>query len=138
MPALDIYHDTVINSLQKEKWLITHDPYTLSYGGKNLFVDIGAEKTLIAAQKDKQKIAVEIKSFLSPSPINELEKAIGQFSIYRSLLSQVEPDRILYIAVPERSYEDILTDKFGQLIIKSLNIKLIVFDPISERCLKWL
>ncbi|KPA16628.1 fatty-acid oxidation protein subunit alpha [Candidatus Magnetomorum sp. HK-1] len=138
MSAKDIYHDVVVQSLKKEKWKITHDPFTLSYGGKNLFVDIGAEKSFVAAQRDDQKVAIEIKSFISPSPINELEKAVGQFAIYRSLLTQIEPDRILYIAVPQRIYEDLLTDKFGQLIIESLDIKLIIFDPKGERSIKWL
>jgi len=138
MSAKDIYHDVVVQSLRNEKWNVTHDPFTLSYGGKNLFVDLGAEKSFIAAQKDKQKIAIEIKSFVSPSPISDLEKAIGQFAIYGSLLKKIEPDRNLYIAVPQRIYEDLLSDKFGQLLVESLDIKLIVFDPKGERSLKWI
>jgi hypothetical protein len=67
MPAKDLYHDTVVQALIKDGWEITDDPLILSYGGRELYVDLGAEKRAIAAQKDDQKIAVEIKSFLKPN-----------------------------------------------------------------------
>jgi hypothetical protein len=65
MPAKDIYHEMVKNALTKDGWTITDDPLKLIIGSRSLYVDLGAEK-LIAAQKENQKIAVEIKSFLSP------------------------------------------------------------------------
>ncbi len=78
MPAKDIYHDAVKNALIKDGWKITDDPLILSIGKKDLFIDLGAEK-LIAAEKDQQKIAVEIKSFLGNSQVNDLENALGQY-----------------------------------------------------------
>ncbi|WP_199317366.1 element excision factor XisH family protein [Planktothricoides raciborskii] len=78
MPAKDIYHDAVRNALIKEGWTITDDPLILSIGKRDLFVDLGAEK-LITAEKDHQKIAVEIKSFIGKSRIDDLEKALGQY-----------------------------------------------------------
>jgi len=63
MPAKDFYHDIVVQALIHDGWEITDDPLILSYGGRELYVDLGAEKTTIAAQKDNLKIAVEIKSF---------------------------------------------------------------------------
>ncbi len=60
--AKDLVYQAAKNALIKDNWLITHDPYTISFGGVNMAVDLGAEK-LIAATKDHQKIAVEIKSF---------------------------------------------------------------------------
>jgi hypothetical protein len=58
MPARDLYHDAVVQALIKDDWEITHDPLLLSYGGKDLYVDLGAERVTIAAQRGKQKIAV--------------------------------------------------------------------------------
>ena len=78
MPAKDIYHDNVCNALIKDGWTITDDPLVLSIGTRSVYIDLGAEK-LIAAERDNQKIAVEIKSFLSSSPIRDLENAWGQF-----------------------------------------------------------
>jgi hypothetical protein len=75
MPAKDIYHDTVKNALIKEGWTITDDPLILKWGSKTLLIDLGAEK-LIAAEKDNKKIAVEIKSFVGASQVNDLEKAL--------------------------------------------------------------
>lgn len=82
MPAKDIYHEIVKQALIKNDWTITDDPLRLTIGGRSLYVDLGAEK-LIAAQKGNQKIAVEIKSFLSLSPIKDLENALGQYILYQ-------------------------------------------------------
>jgi len=57
-------------------------------------VDLGAEK-LIAATKDHQKIAVEIKSFLEA--ISEFHTALGQFLNYRAVLKRKDPDRVLFL-----------------------------------------
>ncbi|MEH1813379.1 MAG: element excision factor XisH family protein [Nostoc sp.] len=62
MPARDFYHNNVKNALIKDKWTIAHDPLTLKFGKKDLYVDLGA-KQLLAAQKAESKIAVVIKSF---------------------------------------------------------------------------
>ncbi|MGK7933812.1 MAG: element excision factor XisH family protein, partial [Microcystaceae cyanobacterium] len=63
MPAKDIYHDSVKNALIKNGWRITDDPLSLKIGNKDLFIDIAAEKLLVA-EKEEQKIAVEVKSFI--------------------------------------------------------------------------
>ncbi|WP_308737845.1 element excision factor XisH family protein [Nostoc sp. 'Peltigera membranacea cyanobiont' N6] len=87
MPAKDAFHAVVKTALEKEGWLITHAPYALQAGTLELYVDLGAEQ-VIAAEKQGQKIAVEIKSFLSPSKITELYAALGQFIIYRIALQK--------------------------------------------------
>lgn len=138
MPAKDMYHDIVVAALIKDGWTITDDPLFLSYGGRNLYVDLGAEKSAIAAQKEEIKIAVEIKSFLKSSPVDDLENAVGQYGIYRSILKETEPTRTLYLSVPKRSYEAIFSEKLGQLIIKSLSIRLLVFDEEEGGITKWI
>ncbi|MCU0570892.1 MAG: XisH family protein, partial [Oculatellaceae cyanobacterium Prado106] len=75
--AKDVYHDTVRVALEKDGWTITDDPLTLPIGERSVYVDLGAEK-LLTAEKEGQKIAVEIKSFLSRSPVKDLEVALGQ------------------------------------------------------------
>lgn len=94
MPARDLYHTAVRNALIKDGWTITHDPYTLSYGQTDVFIDLGAEK-LIAAEKEGRRIAVEVKTFLGPSDIRNLEVAVGQYVFYRSLLNRIDPERIV-------------------------------------------
>lgn len=98
MPARDIYHDHVKTALIKDGWVVTHDPLRLEWGAKDLFIDLGAEQ-VIAAEKPGRKIAVEIKSFVGRSDIDDLEKALGQYVLYHDVLAEREPDRVLYLAV---------------------------------------
>ncbi|MBC1194175.1 MAG: fatty-acid oxidation protein subunit alpha [Microcystis sp. M04BS1] len=75
MPAKDIFHDCVKHALIKDGWTITHDPLRIRLArGKNLFVDLGAER-LLAAEKGTEKIAIEVKSFTRPSDMKDLEEA---------------------------------------------------------------
>jgi hypothetical protein len=75
MPARDIYHNAVKNALVKEGWIITDEPLHLKWGQKDMYVDLGA-KQLLAAEQGSKKIAVEIKSFVSPSEMADLKDAI--------------------------------------------------------------
>lgn len=136
MPAKDIFHDTVKNALIKEGWKITDDPLYLDYGGVDMYVDLGAEK-LIAAEKDQQKIAVEIKSFNRPSLISEFHAALGQFLNYRLVLEDIEPEREIYLAISEDVYETFFTLVFTQKAIEKYQIKLIIYDIKQEVIKKW-
>ncbi|MGA0199403.1 MAG: element excision factor XisH family protein, partial [Prochlorotrichaceae cyanobacterium] len=50
-------------------------------------MDLGAEQ-LIGAEREGYRIAVEIKSFLTPSPIHDLEQALVQFVLYSKILKK--------------------------------------------------
>jgi XisH protein len=119
-------------------WTITHDPLSLAYGGRDLYVDLGAERTTIAAERDGEQIAVEIKSFLGSSPVRDLEEAVGQYQVYRSVLTEIDPGRVLYLAVPQRVYESLFAERFGQLIRQRLQLRLMVFDEYEERIVAWI
>lgn len=89
--AKDIYHDQVKIALQRDGWRITHEPYSIRIGGVEMYIDMGGEK-IIGAEKENVKIAVEIKSFTSPSSISDFHLAHGQFLDYRYALEEIEPD----------------------------------------------
>ena len=138
MPARDIFHNAVKNALIKDGWTITHDPLRIRLArGKSLFVDLGAER-LIAAERGNEKIAVEIKSFTSPSDMNDLEKAVGQFVLYAHLLKRYYPDHILYLAVSEDTRKRVFEEEAGQTMIEDNIICLVTFDPIKEAIIKWI
>jgi hypothetical protein len=137
MPAKDIYHDTVRAALIKDGWTISKDPFKLTFGGRNLYVDLGAEK-LFGAEKGDRKIAVEIKSFLDPSPINDLQKALGQYKLYSQILEDIEPDRILYLAVGNIVFEDFFSEPICQLVIRKNNLQLIIFEPSKQEIIQWI
>ncbi len=136
MPAKDIYHQAVKNALIKEGWTISHDPYTISFGQKNVFVDLGAER-VIAAEKENEKIAIEIKSFRNASDIHDLENAIGQYVFYRSLIKRLEPTRQLFLAVPKSVFLSTLEEPIVRPVLEDLNIALMAFEPEEEVIVKW-
>lgn len=138
MPAKDLYHDAVKHALQKDGWTITHDPYRLKLArGKNLFVDLGAER-LMAAERGLEKIAIEVKSFRSASDMRDLEDAVGQFVLYEHLLTRYDPDRTLYLAVPDEVHTSIFEEEAGAVLIEDRVIRLLTFSSTEESILQWI
>jgi XisH protein len=136
MPAKDFYHDTVKTALIKDGWVITDDPLSLRIGDRNASVDLGAER-LIAAQKGLEKIAVEIKSFLGPSPMTELEKAWGQYFLYKRVLGKRDPERCLYLAVSQTIFETLFQEEVGLILLEEPGFRLVVFSADTEEILQW-
>ncbi|BAY08039.1 XisH family protein [Calothrix sp. NIES-2098] len=138
MPAKDIYHSTVKNALIKDGWTITHDPLRIRLArGKNLFVDLGAER-LLAAERGVEKIAVEVKSFTSPSEMKDLEEAVGQFVLYTHLLKRYYPEHTLYLAVSEAINKSVFEEEAGKTLIEDGIIKLVTFNPNNEVIMRWI
>lgn len=104
--------------LYKDGWTITHAPFYLELDEKHGFVDLAAEQP-IAAQKEEEKIAVEIKSFVGKSVMNDLEKAIGQYYVYSAILEETEPDRILYLAIVDSAFTIVFNTRAGYYSYKS-------------------
>ena len=137
MPALDHYHEAVRHALTKDGWIITDDPLTLEVGERKLYADFGAER-LLAAERGAEKIAVEVKNFRSPSPIADLEQAIGQYSLYEDILHLRESERTLYLAIPEEAFSQIFSERIGQLALENRIKRAFVFNPTREEIVQWL
>lgn len=136
MSRRDFFHDAVKHALQKEEWHITHDPLKFDIGDISMQIDLGAER-LITAEKNNDKIAVEVKSFLRDSAISEFHTALGQFINYRDLLKIKEPDRVLFLAVPVDSYKQFFTIDFINDSLIRYQVHLIVYDPKLEELVLW-
>lgn len=137
MAQRDRYHRAVKNALVKDGWRITHDPYTVTRGRRNLFIDLGAEQFL-AAERDDRKIAVEIKSFLGKSEMTDLHLAVGQYIDYLGALRHQDPGRQLILAVPNYAFDSIWSDEVGHDVLAVVHISMLVFDPLQEVIEKWL
>ena len=137
MAALDKYHAAVRRALEKDGWTITDDPFRLTLGIRTLSIDLGAEK-LIAAEKERVKIAVEIKTFGSPSPVADLQQAVGQFVMYESALKRLEPDRLLYLAVPDLVLQGIFTEPLGVAMRQDYLSHLFGYSVIKEEITQWI
>jgi hypothetical protein len=134
--AKDLFHDAVKQALLKEQWIIPADPLKIKIEGVKLEIDLAAEK-VFAAEKAGRKIAVEIKSFLSPSTITDFHAALGQFLNYRLALQMREPDRTLYLAAPIDTYESFFQEPFIQEAVKLYQVKLVIYNPIQEIIVTW-
>lgn len=137
MPAKDKIHDALVAALEKDGWTITNDPYFVRVGRKKAFVDLAADK-IIAATKENRKIAVEGKSFIGSSELTEFERALGQYGIYILAIEEKEPDRVLYVAMPQEFYDDFMEDPFFQKVIRFYALKIIIFDEIKEEIVRWI
>lgn len=137
MARKDVYHDIVKRALEKESWKITADPLDLSVGGVELLADLGAEK-VIAAEKNSEKIAVEIKSFIGQSPVSEFHKALGQYENYRLSLEELDADRHIWLAVSTTIWESFFQRDFIQKVLKKQKINVIVFEVEDEKIISWI
>lgn len=118
--AKDVFHHQVKNALIKDGWNITHDPLTIRISEAiKLQIDLAAE-TMLAAERDSEKIAVEIKSFVGDSDISAFHTALGQYLNYCQALEEQEPDRIVYLAVPAETYQDFFSASLHSTYSKTL------------------
>lgn len=136
MAAKDIFHDSVKRALEKDGWDITADPLFLRFGGIDMYIDLGAER-IIAAERHNQKIAVEIKSFVGPSETTEFSTALGQFLKYQLALEEEQPDRKLYLAVPQDTYRNFFSLELTRRLVARHEVSLIVYDPEEEVIVQW-
>lgn len=137
MPAKDLYHDAVKNALISDGWLITDDPYIIKYEDAELYADLAAEKP-IAAERQGQKIVVEIKSFVGKSMMYDFHGALGQYIVYRNLIQLTEPDHTLYLAIDDIVYETFFQRPSIQVITCQNQLRLIVVDTDKETILQWI
>jgi hypothetical protein len=136
--ARDTFHQNVREALEKDGWVITHDPYFLMVGRRRGFIDLGAEREVIAAERGTEKIAVEIKSFIGGSDLDQFEDALGQFLIYLNALSDKEPDRHLFLATPVGFYKRFFDDPFFQRLARKYEVSLLVYDEYKNMIVEWI
>jgi XisH protein len=141
MPARDIYHNAVKTALIADGWTVTHDPYRIEYGGKDAYIDLGAEREIadvvLAAERGATRIAIEIKTFTGPSVLADLQQALGQYLLYRSWMRRIEPERMLYLAVDTETAMGVFDAAFGQIVADEAQIRLVVVDMLMERIVAW-
>ncbi len=137
MSRLDLFHDACKNALIKAGWTITHDPYPIKRGKQTLYIDLGAE-VLVAAERDGRRIAVEIKSLVGGVEMPELQRGLGQYMLYRSLLRRNDPERVLYLAVSVPAYDEHFDILEGRNLIEDESLRLLVFHSDREEIARWI
>jgi hypothetical protein len=138
MPAKNLYHDAVVAALVADGWTITDDPLSLTVGERTVHIDLGAERPTGIEQVGVVLLAVEVQSFVGRSPVSDLQHAVGQYVMYQSVLDHLEPVRKLFLALPGDAYDGIVSEQLGQLTLARAAPRLLVFDPIDRRVLRWI
>ncbi len=137
MARRDDFHFKVIIALEKEGWTITDDPLLLKFEDLLLQADLGAERAL-GAEKAGRKIAVEVKDFDGASTANELQKMAGQLLLHQWSLDEQEPDRELFLAVSNGTFDRLFQKPSYKTVTRRNKIKLVVFDESTEVILQWI
>jgi len=136
MSKRDKIHDAVKTALVKDGWTITADPFEIEYEATVLRADLAADKTL-AAEREGEKIVVEIKSFLSLSLVHELQAAVGQYQMYLMCLEAFAPERHLYLAISEAVWEKLAELKIAQDFLERFSLNLLVVNTHNEEIVLW-
>lgn len=133
--AKDKLHDAVEIALVKDGWF-NIKPITLDYEGTDLNLDMIADK-LIGAEREELQIAVEVKSFSSPSVTYDFHQAVGQYLHYRMALQHLGLERAPYLAIPDAIYTNYLTQPFFQDSLSLHRVNLFTIDPMRQEIVQW-
>lgn len=135
--ARDLIHSLVREALEKDGWVITQDPYPIKVGGFDMEIDLAAEN-ILAAERGREKIAVEIKSFAGVSKVYDFHLTVGQFVDYRIALRVREPERALLVGITDETWDGIFKLPFAQMVLTELNMKILVVNPDKIEITKWI
>lgn len=135
--ARDKFHQEVRQALVKGGWTITDDPLYIKVGKIPIPIDIGAEK-FIGAEKEGQKIAVEVKTFGRASFITAFHEAVGKYIVYRSILTYILSDRGIYLALPEDTYREFGEEPIVKSVFAEYKFKLLIYEPITQSITSWI
>lgn len=137
MPAKDIIHNAVKNAIIKDGWIITADPYELSYQEVSLAIDLAAEKMFEAA-RGPERILVEAKSFVGHSFARDFQLALGQYEMYRGILEVLRVPDVLYLAISDFVYHRFFRKDVYTMLVERFRVNLLVVDIETEDIVSWI
>lgn len=135
--ARDLFHHAVREALEAEGWQVTHDPLILKAGGLRLEVDLAAEHVLVA-ERGTERIAVEVKSFIGKSKLNDFYEAKGQYDVYRRALKDETISRKLYLAIDQDTHQNFFNKALIADMVEEDAISLLIFDVTTKRIVLWI
>jgi hypothetical protein len=135
--AKDTIHDAVKNALDKDGWAITAEFLQIEYEELEIYADLVAEREPIVAEKDGEKIIVEVKTFAGRSFIREMQQALGQYELYFDVITLAGLKYELYLAISLVVYKTFFLRKGTQEVVQRRKIKLLVVDVDREEIVQW-
>ena len=100
-------------------------------------IDLGAEN-ILAAEREGEKIAIEVKTFAGLSKVYDFHLVVGQFIDYRIALRANEPDRILFVGITEDVYDEVFELPFAKMVVDEIKMQIIVVNPQTNKIVKWI
>ena len=82
--------------------------------------------------------AVDVKSFLGPSEITDLEAALGQFILYEKALRRQEVGCTLWLAIPSHIWSGLFREAIGEILQEDGALRLLVIDAEKETIERWI
>ena len=137
MSQRDFYHEHVRAALLAAGWTITQDPLTILFYGLRVGIDLGAERT--EADGSKTRIAVEVKNFRKRSDyVNEFEKGLGQYLLYREVIETFAFNYTLFLAVPDDVYQTFFQNIIVNRLIQKHGLNILTYIPTTQTLVQWL
>ncbi|MFN0200180.1 MAG: element excision factor XisH family protein [Bacteroidia bacterium] len=140
MAVKDLYPEIVKVALEKEGWIVAETPYCMEriFFSEFLKADGCEDKNnWLRAEKGGEKITVEVNSFLGHSIMLDYHSALGQMLMYQICMKTHEPDRKLWLAIPEHIYFSMEREDFYQQTFTKHHISFLVFDIDNESIVLW-
>ena len=70
--------------------------------------------------------------------MRDLEAALGQYQIYRSVLEVTAPEYELYLAIRDTTYARLNTRQMFKLIVQRHQLALLIVDTDQEEIVQWI
>lgn len=137
MPAIDLCEPQVINALQKDGWIVTHQPFAIRIDRKRggyIYADLRLQN----ANQSESIIVVEVKCFDSTrTHLEDFYQAIGQCTVYTNALALNNIDTPVFLSIPDTIYQTFFQQTLIQSVIKTMQIQMVVIDLQKEEIVQW-
>jgi hypothetical protein len=70
--------------------------------------------------------------------VTDLERALGQYTIYRTLLARLSPEREVLLAIAQDVYDGFFRRPAIADIVTAHLVRLLVFEPTREEIRAWI
>jgi hypothetical protein len=134
MPAIDKCEESIIKALEKEGWKVIDQPYSLKVEEGFVYADLRLKN-----HAGEVIIVVEVKCFaVKKRWLDDFYGAIGQYGYYELLLGDFQKPHELFLAVPQKAYEEFFQKESIKRKVKRDKIKMIVVDLELEEVTLWI
>jgi hypothetical protein len=134
--AFDVCHEQIVRALEKAGWRLESTPFKLAFEARTVYVDVQMSRGVDGSRE--QIVLVEVKCFPDEhSTTRDLYTAIGQYLVYRAMLMELGMPYVLYLAVPDNSFE-VVFDAIVMRVIEETQIKIVVVNVNTEQVVRWI